>query len=303
MDFTVCHDLFLTPTARFCDVVLPITSFLEREDVVFPNGNFLLYSSQVSSPVGQSRNDYDILSELAAKLGFGGTFTDGKSSDDWLNTLLAESEIKNIEEFKSTGIFVGKQRGRNAFTAFIENPQKSRLATPSGLIELSSAEYGATGYPEYPVFRGFSPSREFPLRLITPHGRYLVNSQNTNDSWTAARQSWKLTINTHDAATRGIEDGDPVHVFNDKGRVETAAEVTEDIMEGVVCLPAGGWSDLGEDGIERGGCANALTSTEPTQPSQGPRTHSVAVEVRLLMPERQSRRYSSLPSTPLSPAI
>jgi anaerobic dimethyl sulfoxide reductase subunit A len=55
--------------------------------------------------------------------------------------------------------------------------------------------------------------------------------------------------------------------------------ITDDIMEGVVCLLQGNWPDLDENGIDHGGAVNILTSTEPTRPSMGSRTHSVAVEV------------------------
>jgi anaerobic selenocysteine-containing dehydrogenase len=55
--------------------------------------------------------------------------------------------------------------------------------------------------------------------------------------------------------------------------------ITEDIMPGVVCLLQGFWPSLDERGIDRAGAANILTSTVPTKPSMGSRTHSVLVEV------------------------
>jgi len=64
-----------------------------------------------------------------------------------------------------------------------------------------------------------------------------------------------------------------------QGAVIVEAHVTRDIMRGAVCLHEGAWPAFGEDGAERSGSANVLTSTEPTLPSHGSRTHSVLVQV------------------------
>jgi len=71
VEFSVCHDLFLTPTARYCDVVLPVSTSLERQDIIFTSGNYLLFSNRATKPLPGTRTDYAILAELAARLGFG----------------------------------------------------------------------------------------------------------------------------------------------------------------------------------------------------------------------------------------
>jgi len=78
---------------------------------------------------------------------------------------------------------------------------------------------------------------------------------------------------------REIVDGQPVCVTSPEGRVRIPALLTEDIMPGVVCLPEGAWPSFDSDGTDTAGSANVLTSTEPTLPSEGSRTHSVLVEV------------------------
>ena len=99
------------------------------------------------------------------------------------------------------------------------------------------------------------------MYLITPHARFRVNSQNTNIDWFAAREVPELTMHMADAQARGIPDGAAVMVFNDKGKIIVPARVGEEIMPGVVCLPAGAWLELSDDGVDRGGCPNMLTST------------------------------------------
>jgi anaerobic dimethyl sulfoxide reductase subunit A len=278
-DFSICQDLFMTPTARHCDVVLPVTSFLEREDVTFTGGNFLLYSAKAADPVGEAMNDYDIFASLAERLGFGSDFTAGLSSGEWLERLIHESEITDPEEFKRTGMFILPDRNRVAFSDFVADPEKNPLNTPTGRIEISSAEYAKTGFSAFPTYRGFRPPADWPLYLITPHARFRINSQNTNVSWFAEREKPELTMNPDDAAFRKIRNGDIVRVFNDMGSLHIPVSVSGNIMPGVVCLPAGAW--IGEEGPDgfSGGCANVLTSTEPTLPSESTRTHSIGVEV------------------------
>jgi len=68
-------------------------------------------------------------------------------------------------------------------------------------------------------------------------------------------------------------------VANARGKIQIPVKVTDDIMEGVVCLLEGIWPDLDENGIDHAGATNMLTSAEPTEPCMGSRTHSVLVEV------------------------
>jgi anaerobic dimethyl sulfoxide reductase subunit A len=281
LELVVSHEQFLTPTARWSDVVLPATTFLEREDIVFPEGNFLFYSHRAIAPVGQARNDYDILRDLAERLGFQAEFSEGRDEAAWLQSFLAEAEVPDPEGFRRTGVYAGPEQERTALSAFIVDPRAHPLGTPSGRIELASEAYARTGFPAVPEFRGPAPDPEHPLALITPHARYRVNSQFSNDPLLRDREPQALAINPADADPRGVGDAALVTVYSPQGQVRIAARVTEDIMPGVVCLAAGVWPELDERGTDTAGSANLLTSTQPTLPSQGARTHSVWVQVRL----------------------
>lgn len=70
-----------------------------------------------------------------------------------------------------------------------------------------------------------------------------------------------------------------VIVASDQGKIQIPVKVTDDIMEGVVSLLEGIWPDLDQNGIDHAGATNILTSTKPTEPCMGSRTHSVLVEV------------------------
>ena len=281
VEFAVCHDRFLTPTARACDVVLPTTTFLERDDVVFPEGgNYLLFSNRAVAPLPEARDDYEIFCELAERLGFREAFSEGKSAEAWLPGLVAASEVRDYEAFKRTGIYFGENQLRVGLSDFVADPQSHPLDTPSGRVEIAPAAYAETGYSPVPEYRGLSPNDAYPLRLITPHPRFRTHSQGYNIPWFRDRERPVLWIHLRDAAARQVADGQAVQVESPEGQVRIAAWVTEEIVPGVVCLLEGTWPAFESDGTDTAGSANVLTPTEPTMPSQGSRTHSVLVEVR-----------------------
>ncbi len=148
LEFSVCHDLFLTATARQCDVVLPATHWLERNDIVFTLANYLLFSSKVAKPQGEARNDYDILADVADLMGCGDAFTEGKDEDAWLKEFVAGSEIVDDEEFRRTGIHRGADQQRVGLASFAADPSARPLSTPSGRVELSGAACVAAGLSE-----------------------------------------------------------------------------------------------------------------------------------------------------------
>ena len=121
LDLVVCHDIFLTPTARYADIVLPATHSLEREDVVVPEDNYLYYSAKIFDPIGEARNDFDIIDTSSIT-------EDGRA------------------EFKATGIYDDGEHERYGLAPFINDPTKNPLDTPSGKIEISSELYAETGF-------------------------------------------------------------------------------------------------------------------------------------------------------------
>jgi anaerobic dimethyl sulfoxide reductase subunit A len=168
---------------------------------------------------------------------------------------------------------------RVGLSDFVEDPQAHPLKTPSGLVEIYSEEYVRTGASPTPECRILAADERYPLRLITPKSRFRIHSQNDNIPWFKERERQALWINPINAAERGVENGREVLVNRPEGRVRIEALVTEDMMLGVVCLLEGVWPRFDSEGVETAGSVNVLTSTTPTEPSKGSRTHSVLVEV------------------------
>jgi anaerobic dimethyl sulfoxide reductase subunit A len=278
-EFSVCHEYFLTPTARFSDVVFPVTTFLEREDILFPRSNHLFYSHRAIHPLHEARNDYDIFTDLAERMGFAAEFTENRTASQWLEYLLERSEVKDLENFRKSGIHAGEEQARTGLSDFARDPVLHPLRTPSGRIQIDFSPYGETGFTPFPVCRMLDTSVAHPLRLITPHARYRTHSQYHNIPWFRDRQDDSLWMNPVDAGTRGIHDGQTVVVRSACGSMKIRARVTADITCGVVSACQGVWPVFDSDGTETAGSVNVLTPTDPTEPSKGSRTHSVLVQV------------------------
>ena len=280
LDFAVSHDLFLTPTARYCDVVFPSTSALEKEDVGLPwAGNYLLYKPAVAAPLGQARSDYDALWDLADQLGFGAAFSEGRSTAAWVEQFIAQSEVPDPAEFRRTGVYIAPDQERVGLADFSADPAGHPLNTPSGKVEIASQRYAAeTGLPAIPVWQGLSADSLYPLSLITPKSRFYTHSQ-SNFGSDRVRPAHALTIHPDDAAARGIEEGGQVRIFNDRGEGRVPAHLSDEIMPGVVCLPEGVWLRLDAAGLDQGGAANMFTSTEGTKAARNNIMHGMGVEV------------------------
>ncbi len=281
VDFVVTHDFFLTPTARWSDVVLPAATSLEKEDIGAPwAGNYLLYRPQAVPPRGQARTDYDIFCDLSERLGFGPAYSQGRSASEWIEHIIQESEITDLEAFRRTGIYWGAEQERVGLADFAHDPEGFPLDTPSGKVEIASEAYRRdTGFPAIPIWQAPPEDSRYSLRLLTPKSPHRTHAQGSNIPLIMERAAHALEMHPADAADRGISDGETVRLFNDEGLVKVPVRLTEDMVPGVVCLPEGVWVDLDEEGHDRAGSANVLTSTDGTRPGIHPIMHGMGVEV------------------------
>ena len=282
VEFSVSQEMFLTPTALWCDVVLPVAGPLEKEDIGLPwMGNYLLYKPQAVARRGQVRSDYEIFCDLAERLGFSEAYSEGHSESQWIQNFLDQSEIPDQEAFRRSGIYQAPEQARVGLADFAADPESYPLDTPSGKVEIASQRYAdKTGLPAYPTWQPQPQDERYPLRLLTPKLAGMTHSQGSNIPAVRAAFSHRLEMHPDDAASRGISDGEIIRVYNDIGALQVGVQLSEDIMPGVVSLAEGMWVDLDEDGVDQAGSANMLTSTVGTAASKAPIMHGVGVEVR-----------------------
>ena len=288
LDFIAVNEQFLTPTAHHADVVLPICTDLERSDLVtaWANDCLIFYSPQVTAPAGDSRTDYWVFSELARRMGFAQSYTQGRTQEEWIEHLLRQSSV-DTDALHRDGVLRTDGAPRVGLAGYREDPTAHPLATPSGLIEISCARAGDYGLPDIPSYvsdelgDAWRTNLSEPLQIVTPHSKLRSNSCLHANPWLQRAEPHVLWISREDALGRSILDGDLVEVSNQFGRVQVTAKVTGRIMPGVVCLYQGTWYRLGEDGRDAGACANSLTSQRES-PTGGYTTHAGWVEVRRL---------------------
>lgn len=270
----VVHEHSWTATAKVADIVLPATMTLEREDLGASRADPLLVAMhQISQPVGQARDDYDIFSDLADHLGKREAFTEGRSTRDWLRLFYDDArrqlidlgiEAPDFETFWEIGeleLPLLPDDG-GMFGRFRRDPEGHRLATPSGKIEIFSETIASFGYDDCPGMPDFfpcdeQPTAEYPLTVIANASATRLHSQLDYGEYS---QSLKvkgrevMRINPVDAAARNISDGDIVRCFNHRGACLYAARVTEEVMPGVIHLPTGAWYDPLDDNAETPTC-------------------------------------------------
>jgi anaerobic dimethyl sulfoxide reductase subunit A len=288
LDFIVVHEQFMTPTALYADILLPVTTFFEREDIcVTPR--YAIYMNRVIESLYECRSDLEILTDLARRLGIDG-YND-KTDEEWLRSLVPASVIPDFEGFKAKGILhFRSEPPRVAFEDQIRDPDGDPFPTPSGKIEIYSQQLADLNQPDQipPIPKYIEPwegrrdslTQEFPLQLLTPHPRQFVHSSFTNVPWLQELETPHLWINPVDAEARGITQGAEVRTFNHRGALIVPALVTERIMPGVVSLDEGAWLNLDASGTDRGSSVNILTRDEDTPLGEGATTHSCLVQVK-----------------------
>ena len=252
LDFLVVMDIFMTPTAEMADIVLPAVTFLERTDILHGNYQsiyaipYALLGKKARKEAGESWPDWKFWAELAKRMGYGEYFP-WQTAEELIDYYLEPSgvTVRQLKENPS-GISFGQIKDEEYFR---QHPEQQRFPTPSGKVELYCEALEQMGYdplphytepPESPVA---SPdlAREYPLILTT--GARLMAYKNTT-----LRNLPKLHKKTPEAAVEihpqsaekyGISDGDMVIVESKRGSIEIRAQVTEDIMPGVINIPYG----------------------------------------------------------------
>ncbi|MBP2652030.1 MAG: dmsA 2 [Firmicutes bacterium] len=297
VELIVVSDHYITPSAKYADIILPADNMLERDNIVTPwgYGDYILYMNKVVDTIGECRNGYAWISDLAERLGLKAEFTEGRSREDWLRYLVAKTAEHNpgfpsFEEFKAKGVYRWQyDQPSIAFAEQINDFANHPFPTPSGKIEIFSPRLWAMNKPEeIPAIPKYLPAWEgpeatlkdqYPLQCIGHHYKRRVHSTFDNTSWMEEAGPQEVWVSPSDAAVRGVSNGSLVRVFNDRGEVELPAKVTPRIMPGVISIPQGAWWMPDADGVDKRGCINTLTKYQPTPLAFGNPTHTNLVQM------------------------
>ncbi len=229
--FTVVFEQVMTDTARYADVLLPNTTFLEHYELARSYGPLTLrLGAPVIEPVGESRSNAEVFSELLRRVGVAEPTDAAGELEEMLNILSKLPEPLGTQ-VRETGAGVPPFDGRPIQCGTVWP------LTSDGKIHLfpealnAEAPAGLYGYQSDPA------TEAFPLALISPASERSISSTLAE----LPRPEVRLHLHVDDASPRGIETGNAVRVFNALGEVRCRAEVGARLRPGTVSLPKGLW--------------------------------------------------------------
>ena len=297
--------------AKYSDIILPCTTPLERQDIMLtPRDPYVISMSKLVEPFKEAKSDFDIFKGIAKKMDVENLFTEGRDEEDWQKWIYQETSVKSkslknidfpsYQEFRKIGWFKVPPPKENTIMLkdFREDPTKFPLSTPSGKIEIYSKTVDSFNYDDCPGHPTWlepcewlgSKNKNYPLHLISNQPKNKLHSQMDHGGYSKSfkiKDREPIEMNSVDASSRGINEGDIVKLFNDRGACLAGVNINDNIRPGVVQISTGAWYDP-EDSknlktICKHGNPNVLTKDKGTSKlGQGPIAHSCLIEVELV---------------------
>lgn len=238
LDFFVSADLYMTDTCKFADIVLPIQTSLEREQIEVLGADTVFYQGHIVEPMGEARTDMDVITGLAEKLGLTlGGDEPIYGHEDFLRKSLTLTGL-TLEEVKAAPMGMKAKKVMPARSA----EQILQVKTPSGKIEFVSDIIGSCekeGHEALPVYHDFReklPLEEYPLILTTGSRKpQLFHSRTYRLPWLANLEKYPLVeLHPDDAVRYGIKDEEAVIVKTPVGQMEMTASINTSCFPGAV---------------------------------------------------------------------
>jgi anaerobic selenocysteine-containing dehydrogenase len=264
--FTVVFEQVMTDTARYADVILPATTFLEGYDLVRGYGPISLrLGKPVIEAVGEARPNADVFGELLHRLDLAEP-TDPRGELEEMIEVIARMPGTSRDELGEHGTAIPLAGGRPIQFVDVHprTPDRKVDLFPECLDAQSPA--GLYGYQPDPA------TMDHPLALISPASERTISSTLSE----LPRPEVRLLMHPDDAAVRGLNDGDQVRVFNALGEVRCGLQVGSWVRPGTVVLPKGLWRKHTGNGFT----ANALAPDSLTDFGGGACFNDARVDVR-----------------------
>ncbi|CAH8214799.1 trimethylamine N-oxide reductase 1 [Vibrio aestuarianus] len=263
----VTVDFAWTATCRFSDIVLPACTQFERNDIdVYGSysGKGLIAMHRLVDPLFQSRTDFEIFTELTRRFGRHEEFTRGMDEMEWVRSLYEDCKKANAGKFElpefdafweQSVLDFGEGKPWVRHADFRKDPEINALGTPSGFIEITSRKIGRYGYEhcqDHPMWfektersHGGPGSDKHPYWLQSCHPDKRLHSQMCESEEYRATYAVQgrepVYINPIDAKAKGINDGDLVRVYNDRGQLLAGAVLSDSYPRGIIRIEEGAW--------------------------------------------------------------
>ncbi|MEG3639517.1 molybdopterin oxidoreductase family protein [Magnetococcus sp. PR-3] len=270
--FTVVHEQVMSDTAKFADILLPATTFLEHEDLYSSYGQYTLQHAQpILPPTGDARCNHDWVNELARRLGYEEQEFKN-STTQTVAQVLADSNLPPIDQWQGRWQDVtpdedtrhhrhgfGHADKRFHFRAHWSNPQMPALP-----------DHWAVNR------RDLASDQSYPLDFMTPPAHAVLNSTFTQCDYHEKKLGEPLLfINPEDAQQRGVKEGDLVVAYNALAYLRFKAHLTEDVRPGLTLCESNYAAKAFKEGIS----LNALSHADVVEPTGGAAFHDNRVQV------------------------
>jgi anaerobic selenocysteine-containing dehydrogenase len=270
--FTVVHDPFLTVTARYADIVLPASTYLETEDFFRGYGNYYMqFSPRAVPPQGEAWSNLKLAQTLAARMGV-------------IDPVFRMSEPEILRELfrgaKGAVAAIDPDQLRDAGPVSIATRNGQQFRTPSGKLEFYSETLAAQGLPPMPDWQPdpveATQGAKWPLRLLTGPGYFQSHTAFSGVAFLRQREGTPYCVlHPADASARNLRDGERVRLVNDRGTVGLMLHVRDEIQPGVVLVPG-----QRPDDETTSGTVNMLCSDAYTDMGEGATYQSTWLDVR-----------------------
>jgi anaerobic selenocysteine-containing dehydrogenase len=276
--FTVVSEQFMTDTARYADVIFPACTQIEQVDVVPAWGHLYLgWNEKAIEPLGESVPNTELWRRLALAMGF----SEPELFEDDESLIASALHNLDLDQLRTTG-FV-----RLSLPEDLLPYAQGGFATASGKAALINHSLPAVGMPALPTYEvgdemqgGINSQDMYPLSLMSPktHVRFLNSSYSHLAHHCDAEGEMYCELDLFDAASRGIQDGDRVRVFNGRGSLDVVAQVKSSggrVRSGLVLVPYG-WVGARTKDMKT---VNALTNDQAADFGGGVAFYDTMVQV------------------------
>lgn len=262
--FTVVHERFFTDTCAYADIILPATSSAESDDIFNSYGHYTIAASyQAIPPVGESKSNWQVISELAQRMGLDDPFFAMTERE------LIEHMVRNsskLSQDEQDAIL----RGDLVEVALPDN-YKMDFKTPSGKIEILNPR------ESIPLITYTEPyGDDEPFWLIIGNDIRILDSSFCELEFDDS-ELMKLRMHPDDAALYNINNSDAVEIYNNRGAVRIKVYLDDTVQRGTLVTLGVWWQSQSSDakvGI------NAVTASRPTDEAWGSTFYDVQVNIR-----------------------
>ena len=278
LDFVAVADLFMTPTASMADIVLPVASQFEINDIGhYGLGHgYILARPKIVDPPKECWPDMKILNELGKLISPKEYWHD--DYNEFLDDVLKPSGL-TYSQFAEKGYLKGPDR----FKLY----EEKGFRTPTGKVELKLSTAEKFNLPPFPSFNGLpeEDDPDYPLVLTSSKSRYFLHS---SYRWIKRlrekRPNPKAEIHPETAAKYNLSDGDEVIIETKMGEITQTVHLNSNLHPRVVNASHGWWFPEGKAESQyewEKSNFNILTSTDKLSKQYGtPNLKGIGCRIR-----------------------